>query len=330
MEGKLTKIAQIGAGYWGKNLVRNFAELGVLAAIVDPNTNLAKAIGEEFDVPIREFADVLADTSIDGISIATPAQTHAEFTMRSLGAGKHVFVEKPLALRADDARALQGKARGTQLCLMVGHLLQYHPIFMRLSELIRAGKVGRVHQIYSNRMSMGKFRLEENVWWSFAPHDLSMILAIAGGDLKYIEAQGACHIAPGIADWVTAQMKFSNGVCAHLNISWLHPFKEHRLAVIGEKGSLVFEDSIPEWEKKLTFFPHKILASKRQAAIPVKSEAEQISVERGEPLRNECLHFLECIRDGLQPRTDVEEGLRVLNALSAGQEKLDAYMRPKE
>lgn len=311
----MVKIANVGAGYWGKNLVRNFAELGALAAIVDPNPQVADDLSAKYNVPVCTLDEVLANEEIDGVAYATPAETHADFAIKALEAGKHVYVEKPLALSIDDAERMIAKGKEVNRAVMVGHLLQYHPVFQTLLEMVRNGKVGNVKHIYSNRMSLGKFRLEENVWWSFAPHDISMVLAVIDEEPNAISAQGGSYVTPGIADWVTVQLQFASGANAHFNISWMHPFKEQRLSVIGDKGMLVFEDSNPKWEQKLAFYAHEITKSENAAPLPKKADVEYIAVENGEPLRNECQHFIDCITQGLTPRTDGEEGHRVLRVL---------------
>lgn len=323
----MTKIAHVGAGYWGKNLVRNFAELGVLAAIVDPDTENATKLGEEHKVPIRSLDEVLNDTAIDAISFATPAESHAELALKAIAAGKDVFVEKPLALSVRDAEKVISQADASDRIVMVGHLLQYHPIFMQVRKIVDSGKLGSLQYIYSNRMGFGKFRTEENAWWSFAPHDITMVLSLAGEEPIEVTAQGVSCVSPGLADWVTAQLKFRNGIHAHFNISWMHPFKEQRLTVIGEKGMLVFEDSKAEWGDKLAFYPLSL--TKRSDGVPLlqKSDAQYIEVNPGEPLKNECKHFIECIKERKTPKTDGREGLRVLKVLQQGEEAFSQSIR---
>ncbi|MDA7561726.1 Gfo/Idh/MocA family oxidoreductase [Alphaproteobacteria bacterium] len=317
MKKPLVKIAQVGAGYWGKNLVRNFSQLGVLAAIVEPDDELGAKLEKEFGVPKRSLSEVLNDPSIIGVSIATPAETHFKIAHEAFSRGKHVFVEKPVSLNIDETECLLRLAERKKLTLMVGHLLQYHPVFQRLLKLTTENFIGDIKHIYSSRLSFGKLRSQENVWWSFAPHDLSMILSLTGSDPVSLTAQGSCHIGRTIEDWVTAQMQFSNGVSAHLNISWLHPFKEHRLVVTGDSGSLVFEDSALDWEKKLCFYPSTVNIGENGNPVLIKGEPVNIMVPFSEPLRNECQHFLDCIKSGKRPLTDGEEGLGVLRVLRA-------------
>lgn len=309
------KIAQVGCGYWGKNLLRNFAEIGALAAVVDHDVTLTAKAADDYGVPVMTFADVIADPVIHGIAIATPAVTHAALAEQALAAGKHVFVEKPLALKPEEAEHLQLIAEKSGLTLMVGHLLQFHPIFQHLCELVQGGELGELMYIYSNRMSLGKFRTEENVLWSFAPHDISMVLALVQGEEpSTVSAQGASFLTPGVADWSTVQLQFGSGVRAHVQTSWLHPFKEQRLTVIGRKAMAVFEDSKPEWDDRLVIYRHTIDSSSG-TPIPKAAQAEKILVRKSEPLRDECSHFVECIRSGMIPRTDGQEGIRVLRVI---------------
>lgn len=308
------KVAHVGCGYWGKNLARNFAELGALKAVVDGDASTAQAMAEATGARVMSFADVLADAQIAAVSFATPAETHFTLAMQALEAGKHVYVEKPLALSPDDAEALIAVAARLDRRLMVGHLLQYHPVFMEMKARVTAGEIGRLTYVYSNRMSLGKFRTEENVLWSFAPHDVSMLLSLAGHEPVDVSAQGAVIVTPGVEDWVTLQLRFADGLKGHIQTSWLHPFKEQRLVAIGTEGMLVFEDSVPAWEDKLKLYRHVIDAS-GAAPVPKAADAERIFVEKSEPLRNECQHFLDCVADGTPPRTDGGEGLAVLNVL---------------
>jgi predicted dehydrogenase len=321
---KSLKVAQIGCGYWGKNLLRNFTEIGALSAVVDNDSDLVLAASKEHRVASRSFDEVLADPAIDGVSIATPAVTHAALAERALLAGKHVFVEKPVALNSADAERVQSIAEKRGLTLMVGHLLQYHPIFLALKSLVENGSLGKVHYIYSNRMSLGKLRSEENVLWSFAPHDISMILALVGGEEpESVSAQGIGFVSPNVEDWSTVQMRFASGIAAHVQVSWLHPFKEQRLAVIGENGMAVFEDSKADWNQRLAVYRHQIDRSEPAPALEANT-AEFIQVQKGEPLRNECNHFLSCIRSGKTPLTNGREGIRVLKVLEKAERAMKA------
>ncbi len=321
----MTKIAHLGCGYWGRNLVRNFAELGVLAAVVDANPATAAQIGDAHGAPSRRLEEILYDETIDAISIATPAETHAGLAIKAFECGKHVYVEKPLALTEAECSAMIAAAHEAGRQLMVGHLLQYHPVYRRMRQCVEEGYIGELQYIYSNRMSLGKFRTEEDVLWSFAPHDVSMVLGLTGTIPSRVTSQGAAFATPGVADWATTQMVFPNGVRGHIQVSWLHPFKEQRLVAIGTNGMLVFEDSEPEWEKKLTFYAHRIDCT-GPIPVPNKSEAEYLPVEKAEPLRAECAHFVECVRDNKTPLTDGQEGRDVLDVLVRAGESLKSYL----
>lgn len=321
----MVKIVQIGCGHWGKNLTRNFAEIGALAGVVDGNADTARLMAKTYGVPVMDFASALADPDVDGIALATPAETHAALATKALNAGKHVYVEKPLALEIADAETLIELAEKNNLRLMVGHLLQYHPVFLALKAHVAAGLIGDIQYIYSNRMSLGKFRIEENVLWSFAPHDFSMILSLVGEEPATVTAQGASFVTPGIADWCGVQFAFPGGVRGHVQTSWLHPFKEQRLVVTGTKGMLVFEDSIPEWERKLGLYRHRIGKSEA-VPVPQKADLEYLSVDKGEPLKDECRHFVQCIKTGQTPRTDGREGLAVLRALTRAEAALKSSL----
>lgn len=315
------QVAQVGCGYWGKNLTRNFAQLGALGAIVDPHIPTSERLSGEFGVPTRTLDEVLADPAIQGVAFATPAETHAVSAIAALRAGKHVYVEKPLALTTADCQSMIDAASEENRVLMVGHLLQYHPIFAALRDLVAAGEIGDLRYVYSNRLSLGKFRVEEDVLWSFAPHDISMILALANRPVTAVTAQGAAFVTPGIADMATCQIAFEGGLKGHVFTSWSHPFKEQRLVAVGTTGMAVFEDSQPDWDKKLAVYRHSIDTS---GAVPAPSAApaEYISVPKGEPLKAECLEFVSAIRDGRAPRTDGSEGLAVIDVLERASAKM--------
>ena len=319
------RIAQIGCGHWGKNLARNFAELGALAAVTDADPATTQRIAGEHKVAARDFDAILADPEIDAVALASPAVSHAAMARAALGAGKHVFVEKPLALSPADGAQVVAAAEQANRVLMIGHLLQYHSLFLRLKELVDAGEIGRLRYIYSNRLSLGKVRIEENVLWSFAPHDLSMVLALAGEEPDHVTAEGASMLTPGIADWSLCQLRFPSGLRGHVQASWLHPFKEQRLTVVGETGMAVFEDSVPDWNRRLVFYRHRFDRS-GPVPLPVKAEPEYITVPEVEPLNAECRHFIDCVATGARPRTDGHEGLRVLNVLDRAEAALEASL----
>ena len=319
------RVAQVGCGYWGKNLVRNFAQLNALVAISDGNAETAAKISAEFTVPALTWFEILADPTIDAVALATPAVSHAPMAMEAIAAGKHVFVEKPLALSSADGSKIVAAAAAAGRTLMVGHLLHYHPAFVTARELVEAGVLGKVNYVFSNRMSLGKFRIEENVLWSLAPHDVAMVLAIAGEDPVHVSAQGAAFVTPGVADWATVQFIFPSGARGHIQASWASPFKEQRLAIIGSEAMLVFSDSEVEWGKKLALYRH-VIDTGGAVPFPVKADAEYVEVPRGEPLKEECRHFLDSISTGALPRSDGMDGLRVLRVLEQAEHQIAAAL----
>jgi predicted dehydrogenase len=285
-------IAVIGCGYWGRNLVRNFSQLGVLHTVCDL-TPQGRAIAAELAPEARivaSLAEVADDPQIQGVVVATPAETHHTVAEQMLKAGKDLFVEKPLALTFEQGRTLVELARRHERMLMVGHVLEYHPAIVQLRELINTGALGKIQYIYSNRLNLGKIRTEENILWSFAPHDIAVILRLVG-DLPFqVIACGGSYIQPNIADVTITNLLFDNGVRAHIHVSWLHPFKEQRLVVIGSKKMASFDDV----SKQLVLYDQRVDV-KQGEPIPVKGEGELVDFAPDEPLRLECQAFLQAI-----------------------------------
>lgn len=311
------EIAVIGCGYWGKNLVRNMSEIGALAAVVDANSEQASAMATAFNVPARSFTEVLEAPEIKGVVLAVPAPAHYDTAMQALKAGKHVFVEKPLALTPAHGEALCAEAKRTGKILMVGHVLQYHAAFLEMQRWVKNDKLGTIKYIYSHRLNLGKVRKHENCWWSFAPHDVSMVLGLADSAATRVYASGTDALQPGIADMANASITFASGMKAHIFVSWLNPVKEQRLTVIGDKGMLVFDDSLP-WEQKLLFYPHTIELGTGEPQVK-KAEGEPIPLTPTEPLKEECKAFLGAIASGTAPKTDGHEGLAVLRVLEGAE-----------
>jgi predicted dehydrogenase/acetyltransferase-like isoleucine patch superfamily enzyme len=316
----IPRVAVVGCGYWGKNLVRVFAEFGALSGLVDAHQptidNLVAAHGGR----ALSLQAALADPETDAVAIAAPAALHHDLAKQALNAGKHVFVEKPLSLEVDEARELCELAERLDRRLMVGHLLQYHPAFLKLKELVRAGRLGRLQYLYSNRLNLGKIRREEDILWSFAPHDLSMILSLVGSEPREVSAVGGYYLHQTIADVTTTHLSFPGGERAHVFVSWLHPFKEQKLVIVGSEAMAVFDDGEP-WASKLLLYPHKV-AWKDNVPVPSKAQALTIEVAQDEPLKQECKHFLDCVRTGATPRTDGREGVRVLSVLQRASKAL--------
>jgi UDP-2-acetamido-3-amino-2,3-dideoxy-glucuronate N-acetyltransferase len=312
--GGVPRIAVVGCGYWGKNLVRNFAELGALFALVDARPEVTEPLVATHGCRAATLDDVLGDQSVEGVAIATPAASHYTLAKRVLEASKHVFVEKPLALDLADAERLCKVAVRCGRQLMVGHLLQYHPAFLKLKEIARAGGLGRLQYIYSNRLNFGLIRREEDSLWSFAPHDISMILGLVEAEPDGVDAVGAYYLHPKIADVTTTHLSFPGGERAHVFVSWLHPCKEQRLVVVGDRGMAVFDDGEP-WDRKLVVYPHKT-AWINGLPQAFKADGQPVPLAATEPLKAECQHFLDCIVNGATPRTDGREGVRVLRVLA--------------
>jgi UDP-2-acetamido-3-amino-2,3-dideoxy-glucuronate N-acetyltransferase len=318
---KKIRVAVIGAGHWGKNLVRNFAELGALRTICDVNKeNLKQYLDKYPDIRLAElYQEVLEDENIVGMVIATPAVTHYELAKQALIVGKHVFVEKPLALNLSDAEELVSLAQGKNLVLMVGHLLEYHPAINKLKEIINEGVLGKINYIYSHRLNLGKVRNEENILWSFAPHDISVIRLLLGEEPHQVTSVGANYLNPEVADVTISTLSFKSGVKAHIFVSWLHPFKEQRLVVIGDRKMAVFEDNAKD---KLKIYDQGF-EWKNRMPVPRKNGASKVDFDSIEPLKAECAHFIECIKEGNIPKTNGESGIKVLRILKACQQSLE-------
>jgi len=308
-------IAVVGCGHWGKNLVRNFADLGSLAAVCDPNAEVAQQYAVQYLVKNYSFSEILHDPSIEGVVLAVPAPLHASMAIEVMNAGKHAYVEKPLAMNNLEAERMIASAEESGVQLMVGHLLQYHPIFMALRTLVESGEMGALQYIYSNRLSFGKVRSEEDVIWSFAPHDISMILSLTGHEPKTVRTESTSILQPDIADTAIVHMEFNSGLKAHISVSWLHPYKEQKLVVVGKNAMAVFDDTKP-WGEKLALYRHVVRSSGSLPSLE-KAEVEYVEVSQSEPLRNECQHFVDVVSGDVTPLTNGKEGLGVLNVLSA-------------
>jgi UDP-2-acetamido-3-amino-2,3-dideoxy-glucuronate N-acetyltransferase len=316
------RVAVLGTGYWGKNHVRNFFDLSALSVICDSDHRTLRLLSEQYPQcrTASNYTEVLQDDSIHGVAIATPAETHGILVRQALLAGKDVLVEKPLCLSASEGRSLVALAHEKGRILMVGHLLWYHLGILKLQELIDAGELGRIQYLYSSRLNLGRIRREENILWSFAPHDLSVILGMLQEMPDSVIANGGNYLHKQIADITVTMLSFPSGVKAHIFVSWLHPFKEQKLVVVGDRKMAVFDDL--EKKDKLLLYPHSI-EWKHHLPIANRAEAQPVEVATEEPLRAECVHFLECIRSRRRPRTDGEEGLRVLTVLQQCQEALE-------
>ena len=320
------KIGLIGAGAWGQNHLRVWKRLGVLAVVCEADdTRRSRFQDEHPDIRFTPLLrDLTGDPAIRGIIIATPAETHFRLGKECLLAGKDVFIEKPLALTIADGEELVNLAREHQRILMVGHILQYHPALLKLKDMVQSGELGKINYVYSNRLNFGRIRTEENILWSFAPHDISVMLMLLNEMPVQVASQGGNYLHRSIADVTVSNFQFASGANAHIFVSWLHPFKEQKLVVVGERQMAVFDDMVSS--NKLTLYPHRIQWVNRMP-VPEKAEGVPVDFEKREPLEEECRHFLECIETRNAPRTDGEEGLRVLRLLNACQESLEQQGR---
>lgn len=313
-------IAVIGCGYWGKNIVRTFHNLSALRWVCDVRSQVLESTREKYGIQTTSsVAEILADQEVEGVAIAAPAAQHYSLARQALEAGKHVLVEKPLALRLEEGRHLARIAESRAQVLMVGHILQYHPAIIKLKELIAAGELGRIKYIYSSRLNMGKLRAEENILWSFAPHDISAVLYLLNEMPTRIASHGGTYVDSRVADTTLSTCQFSSGVNVHIFVSWLHPFKEQKLTIVGGKKMAVFDDVEPE--RKLVLYSHRIDWVDR---LPVahSDQGQVVPLAKGEPLRLECEHFLECLRKNCKPRTDAAGALQVLEVLDACERSL--------
>jgi predicted dehydrogenase len=326
------RIAVVGLGYWGPNLARNFntisgCELGWLC---DPSADARARVAEAFPRArlTGDLGEVLADPGVDAVALATPVPSHADLAVRVLEAGRHCFVEKPLAQTVADAEQVVAAAEAQGRVLMVGHLLEYHPGVQHLKQLTESGELGdRIYYIYGNRLNLGKLRADENALWSLGAHDVSVVLYLAQEEPWEFVAHGESYVREGVEDVVFCFLRFPSGLSAHLHLSWLDPHKERRFTVVGSRRMATFDDMA--LEGKLTIFDKGFDQSS-------SSYGEYITRTGGifcpqipnvEPLRVECEHFVECVRHGRRPRSDGASGLRVVRVLEELQRSLDASKR---
>jgi UDP-2-acetamido-3-amino-2,3-dideoxy-glucuronate N-acetyltransferase len=317
-----THVAVVGCGYWGKNLVRNFAQLRALRWICDTDQTSLAAQAQLYPGvrSTTRFEEVLADEAVRAVIIAAPAALHVSLAKSALLQGKDVFVEKPLALRYQEGLELIQLAEDRDAILMVGHILEYHPAVALLKEAIHRGELGKICYLYSHRLNLGKVRQEENILWSFAPHDISVISSLVGAEPTTALASGNSYLQAGIADVTVTNLIFPHGVHAHIFVSWLHPFKEQKLVIIGDRKMAVFDDTARE--AKLKIYDKGI---EWRAGLPVPRQTAETTLffEETEPLRLECEHFLSCVLERKRPLTDGRNGLRVLKVLTASQLSLE-------
>ena len=325
------RVGVTGLGYWGPNLARNFDRLpgAELAWICDGSEEALGRHAAAFPEAraSTDLDDLLRDRGLDAVVVATPVPTHAGLAERVLVAGKHCFVEKPLAQSAADAERVVAAAREADRLLMVGHLLEYHPGMEMLGALADSGELGDIHYIYGNRLNLGKLRAEENALWSLGAHDVSVVLRLAGEEPYECTATGESYMRPGVEDVVFCYMRFPSGLAAHLHLSWLDPHKERRFTVVGSRKMATFDDM--ELERKLTVYDKGFDEdfSSYGEYIARSGDIHSPRVPNDEPLRIECQHFVDCVSDGAKPRSDGESGLRVVRVLEELQRSLDGSRR---
>lgn len=324
------KVAVVGAGYWGINHVRSFARLPgcELALVCDSDAkHRERAAGLAPSARLcSNFAEVLADPSIEAVVLATPAVLHAEQGAAALRAGKHVLVEKPMALTSADAQTLLQAADASKKVLMVGHLMLYHAAVLRLREMIQTGYIGDVYYLYALRVNLGKLRSDENAMWSLGPHDVSIILFLLDQLPVTVAARGQSYLQRGVEDVVFLNLQFGDGKMAQIQLSWLDPRKERRLTVVGERRMVELDDAHPTeklriydkgFDKPPEFTQFGEFLTVRQGDISIPH------LDLPEPLQVECKHFIECIRTGKTPRSGGQEGLAVIKVLEAAQRSLE-------
>ncbi len=320
------RIGVVGLGYWGPNLARNFAAIAgcELLWLCDASQDAREQLAATFPGARAsgDLEDLLNDAELDAVALATPVPTHAALARRVAEAGKHCFVEKPLATTAAEAEEAVTAAEQAGRILMVGHLLEYHPAVDRLKELIDSDELGSLYYIYGNRLNLGKLRAEENALWSLGAHDVSVILHLIGEEPVECSAHGESYVREGVQDVVFCYLRFASGIVAHLHLSWLDPHKERRLTVVGARRMATFDDML--LDGKLTVYDKGFDEDAHTWGEYIARSGESFSpqIANAEPLRIECQHFIDCIRDGTTPRSDGHSGLRVVRVLERLQHSL--------
>lgn len=327
--------ALVGYGYWGPNLARNLARLPMscLAAICDQDAARLAGVSQLYPNarPVRDFQALLGDSTIDAVVIATPAHTHYALVKEALLAGKHVLVEKPLAMKVAEGEDLVAVAARAHKVLMVGHTFEYNPAVHKIRELIKTGQVGEVYYIYSTRVNLGRVQSDLNVLWSIAPHDISILLYLLEAMPLEVSARGASYLKGEVEDVVFVDLLLPNNVLAHIHASWLDPSKVRRMTVVGSQKMIVYDDVADEGKVKVY---DKGVYKKRDAAFGEfhyhlhSGDIYIPKIDMTEPLYNECAHFLECVREGKRPLTDGENGLRVVRVLEAAEASLRGHGVP--
>jgi len=328
MSSSPLRIGVAGLGYWGPNLARNFAAIPgcELAYCCDGDAAARARVAPMFPATrlSADLDELLEDPSLDAVALATPVPTHAELAVRVLQAGKHCFVEKPLAQSVPEAERVVAAAQAAGRVLMVGHLLEYHPGVRRLKELTESGELGeQIFYIYGNRLNLGKLRADENALWSLGAHDVSVVLHLADEEPCEAVAHGESYVRKGVQDVVFCFLRFPSGLTAHLHLSWLDPHKERRFTVVGSRRMATFDDM--QLDRKLTVYDKGFDEDSRNYGEYITRSGDVFSpqIANVEPLRVECEHFVECARTGARPRSDGASGQRVVRVLEMLQRSLD-------
>ena len=325
------RVGVAGLGYWGPNLARNFAGLpgSELTWCCDASGPARERLAAAFPHArfTAELGDLLGDPELDAVVLATPVPTHGALAAEVLRAGKHCFVEKPLAQSVADAELAVTAAEEAGRVLMVGHLLQYHPGIAKLKEIADSGELGDIHYIYSNRLNLGQLRADENALWSLGAHDILVVLHLADEEPSELDARGESYMRPGIEDVVFGYLRFPSGLAAHLHLSWLDPHKERRFTVVGSRRMATFDDM--DLERKVTVYDKGFDESTASYGEYITRAGDIWSpqIPNREPLKIECEHFIECVREGRTPVSDGRSGLRVVRVLEGLQARLDATRR---
>ncbi len=317
--GPSPRIGVLGCGGWGKNIIRTLNRVHGVAAIADPSS-AARELGSELAPDAQVFEDpaaVIEDSTIDAVMIATPAETHFELAQKALLAGKDVFVEKPMTIEPSESQKLTDLAKREGRVLMVGHLLEYHPAILKLKDLIESGELGEIRYVISNRLNLGKIRTHENALWSFAPHDIAVLVRLIGADPIQVVCTGGGYVSPNVADVTVTQLLFSNGTRGHIFVSWLHPYKEQKLIVVGSKKMASFDDVARE----LVLYDQRVDWNDGDP-VAVKGEGTPVEFDSTSPLDLECIHFVNAVSNGTSPRTTGADGVKILNILHAAQRSM--------
>jgi len=324
-------IGVVGLGYWGPNLARNFDRLpgAELRWICDASDEARAHVAAQLPRarPSADLDELLGDSELDAVAIATHVPSHAALAQRVLEAGKHCFVEKPLAQSVAEAEQVAQAAADSGRVVMVGHLLEYHPGVDKLKEIADAGDLGEIHYIYSNRLNLGKLRADENALWSLGAHDVSVVLRLAGEEPTEVHAHGESYMRDGVEDVVFCYLRFPSGLAAHMHLSWLDPHKERRFTVVGSRRMATFDDM--EIDRKVTVYDKGFDQDFQSYGEYIARSGDVWSprVSNEEPLRIECGHFVDCVREGREPRSGVEAGVRVVRVLEALQRSLEESSR---